>query len=133
LRWPRATDSPTASGYWLADLSDEVWIEGAHPDCLGPLEQLREVAGFTPEVGFDCDDWNGKQGLVAPGVGITLFPTLAMPSLRPDVIVKSLSPPLPPRRVLAALPVASYRAPGVEPMLALLAAAAAHNRASAPS
>jgi DNA-binding transcriptional LysR family regulator len=117
----------------LADLSDEVWIEGAHPDCLGPLEQLCEAVGFSPKIGFKCDDWNGKQGLVAATVGITIFPALALATLRPDVTVRWLTPRLPPRRVLAALPLGNYRAPGVAPMLSLLEAAGARHQTQVPT
>jgi DNA-binding transcriptional LysR family regulator len=66
----------------LRDLAAETWIEGAHPDCLGPLEDFFTVAGFEPRIGFHCDDWNGKQALVAGGLGVMLFPSLA-PAQRP--------------------------------------------------
>jgi DNA-binding transcriptional LysR family regulator len=35
-------------GVDLRDLAEETWIEGAHPDCLGPLERFCEAAGFAP-------------------------------------------------------------------------------------
>jgi DNA-binding transcriptional LysR family regulator len=105
----------------LRDVAAETWIEGAHPDCLGPLEDFFTLAGFEPRIGFYCDDWNGKQALVAAGLGIMLFPGLALPSARADVVLRPLSPPLPSRRVLAAIPAASgYRPPAVDPMLELL-------------
>src|SRR5919197_543672 len=43
----------------LAKVGSEPWIEGAHPDCLGPLEDFTSLAGFRPRIGFQCDDWTG--------------------------------------------------------------------------
>lgn len=51
----------------LRDLRNETWIEGAHPDCLGPIPRLADMLGNPPRIGFTCDDWNGKQALVATG------------------------------------------------------------------
>jgi DNA-binding transcriptional LysR family regulator len=77
----------------LHDLRDETWIEGAHPDCLGPVPNLTEALGRPPRVGFTCDDWNGKQALVAAAVGITLVPTPAQPAIRQDVTLLPTAPP----------------------------------------
>lgn len=104
----------------LADLSTEVWIEGAHPDCLGPIPQLTEALGAPPRVGFICDDWTGKLALVAGGLGVTLIPTLAGPVVRPDIAVRPTTPALPRRRVLAAVAPASRRTPAAGAMLAHL-------------
>jgi DNA-binding transcriptional LysR family regulator len=104
----------------LRELSGETWIEGAHPDCLGPLGRFFEVAGFTPRIGFHCDDWHGKQALVAAGVGVTLFPTLALAGKRDGIVLRPLRPALPSRRVLVAVPAAGYRAPATAPMVEIL-------------
>jgi DNA-binding transcriptional LysR family regulator len=105
---------------WIRELADETWIEGAHPDCLGPLERFCEAAGFEPRIGFQCDDWQGKQALVAAGVGVMLFPSLALPNERADLVLRAPRPALPPRRILAAVPVAEYRAPAADSMIAIL-------------
>ena len=116
-RWPRPSSrrwptSRAAAFGWgrspaptprCCPLAAETWIEGAHPDCLGPLEDFFAVAGFEPRIGFHCDDWTGKQALVAGGLGVMLFPSLALPSARDDIVLRPLSPPLPARRVLATL------------------------------
>jgi hypothetical protein len=51
------------------------------------------------------------------GLGIMLFPSLALPSARDDIVLHGLNPPLPPRRVLAVLPDSGYRTPAVDPRL----------------
>ncbi len=104
----------------LRDLRDEAWIEGAHPDCLGPLTQLTDALGGPPRIGFTCDDWNGKQALVAGGAGVTLVPTLAREALRPDLVLRPTAPRLPPRRLHVAVPRPPFRTPPAEAMLDLL-------------
>jgi hypothetical protein len=40
-----------------------------------------------------------------------LFPTLVLPSVRDDLVLCAPRPALPPRRIFAAVPQGSYRAP----------------------
>lgn len=109
----------------LAALRDETWIEGAYPDCLGPLSALTEALGAPPRIGFTCHDWNGKQALVAGGAGIMVVPTLARDALRPDIQLRPTHPRLPTRRLYAALPRPPFRTPPAHAMLALLTTLAA--------
>ena len=44
-------------------------------------------AGFEPRVGFESDDYHVLQGFVAAGLGVTLLPDLALPTLRSDIVV----------------------------------------------
>lgn len=112
----------------LRDLRDETWIEGAHPDCLGPVTALAGGLGQSPRIGFTCDDWNGKQALVAAGVGLTLVPTLAQAALRHDVVLRPTTPSLPTRRLFAATTAEPFRSPAVTAILPVLVAIAAENR-----
>jgi DNA-binding transcriptional LysR family regulator len=105
----------------LAELRDERWVDGAHPDCLGPLPQLTAALGCPPKIGFMCDDWNGKQALVAGGAGIMVVPTLAGPSIRADLVVRRTTPTLPVRRLYAATARPPFRTAPADAMLALLA------------
>jgi DNA-binding transcriptional LysR family regulator len=105
----------------LGDLRDETWIEGAYPDCLGPLPQLAEALGGPPRIGFTCHDWNGKQALVAGGAGIMLVPTLARAAMRPSIQLRPTRPRLPARRLYAALPNPPFRTPPAAAMLDVLA------------
>ncbi|MEO3808766.1 LysR family transcriptional regulator [Sphaerisporangium sp. B11E5] len=114
----------------LADLADETWIDGAHPDCLGPMTPLTEALGTAPRVGLWCDDWNGKQALVAARAGVMLVPSLAHTALRDDVVVLPVTPSLPTRRLYAVAAPAHCRAPAVTAMLAILADLTARHRLS---
>jgi DNA-binding transcriptional LysR family regulator len=105
----------------LRELRDETWIEGAHPDCLGPIPRLAEALGNPPRIGFTCDDWNGKQALVAAGAGLALVPTLARAAIRSDVALRPTDPPLPVRRLFAAAPAPPFRPPAAAAMITLLA------------
>jgi DNA-binding transcriptional LysR family regulator len=114
----------------LRDLRDETWIEapggGTQPTLLAAAARAH---GFEPRVRFAAEQWLSKQGLVAAGVGITLIPGLAVATVRDDIVLRSLGAQAPRRRVVVLLP-AGYRAPAVEPFVALLRAEAAEHSAA---
>ena len=109
----------------LEDLADEVWVQG---DCTGSCGQMHiaacQTAGFTPRVGFETNDYNVVQGLVATGVAVSLIAELALTNLRDDIVVRSLGRQAPIRHVWAATLAGAYRSPAVEAMLDLLQDAA---------
>lgn len=109
----------------LRDLADETWIEGAHPDCLGPVPRLTEALGAPPRIGFVCDDWSGKQALVAAGLGVALVPEMARAAMRGDVVLLPTTPALPTRRLFAATASTPYRSPAATAMLTQLLATTA--------
>jgi DNA-binding transcriptional LysR family regulator len=104
----------------LAQLREERWIDGAYPDCLGPLRPLADALGAPPTIGFVCDDWNGKQALVAGGAGIMVVPTLARTAIRNDLVVRPTTPELPRRRLFAATALPPFRTPAAEAMVTVL-------------
>jgi DNA-binding transcriptional LysR family regulator len=107
----------------LRDLREETWIEAPGGPGDRPLLSAALAHGFEPRIRFGAEQWLSKQGLVAAGVGVTLIPGLAIATVRDDIVLRSLGPDAPRRRVVAALPL-GYRAPAVEPFLALLRAEA---------
>jgi DNA-binding transcriptional LysR family regulator len=108
----------------LRDLRDETWIESVSAGRT--LLNAALAQGFEPRVRFGAEGWLSKQGLVAAGVGVTLIPGLALATVRDDIVLRSLSPRPPRRRIVAALS-SGYRAPAVAPFVALVReAAAAH-------
>jgi DNA-binding transcriptional LysR family regulator len=104
----------------MADLADEAWIEGRDPACSKPLYVAAQAAGFEPKICFESAQWLGKQGLVAAGVGVTLIPTLALATVREDIVLRSLGPDGPRRVVSIATLGCGYEAPAVEPMRQVL-------------
>jgi DNA-binding transcriptional LysR family regulator len=120
----RLVDAPEVR---MADLRDETWIEGRHGVCAGPLIAAARAAGFEPRIGFEAEAWLGKQGLVAAGVGVTLIPAVALATVRDDVVLRSLGDEGPVRRLYVATQASGYRAPGVEPMRAILGRVAAEH------
>jgi DNA-binding transcriptional LysR family regulator len=113
----------------LRDLRDETWIETPSGAARPPLLSAALAHGFEPRIRFGAEQWLSKQGLVAAGVGVTLIPGLAIATVRDDIVLRSLGPDAPRRRVVAMLPV-GYRSPAVEPFVELLRAEAAEHCAT---
>ena len=60
------------------------------------------------------------QGLVAAGVGVALIPELALTNVRDDIVIRSLDPQSPVRRVIAATANGAADAPAAVAMLEIL-------------
>jgi DNA-binding transcriptional LysR family regulator len=96
----------------LADLRDEHWVQtSATSPCARHVVRSCVAAGFEPKVTFESDDYETVQGLVAAGVGVALIPRLAAAHVHDGVVIRSLAPKSPLRRVFAA----TMNGPGVEP------------------
>jgi DNA-binding transcriptional LysR family regulator len=109
----------------LADLAEHDWVQGVHRgSTIDVLPRACRSAGFEPRIAFRTDDQMTVQGLVAAGVGVSLAPTLILPSMRPDLVVRPIDEPALTRRVLAAVPRGMYRLPAAAAMVQLLAEAA---------
>jgi len=102
----------------MEDLRDETWIEGRH--CADALMTAAHHAGFEPRVAFDSAEWLGKQGLVAAGVGITLIPTLALGTVRDELVLRSLGDDGPRRQIYLATHAWLSPAPAVAAMKGIL-------------
>jgi DNA-binding transcriptional LysR family regulator len=105
----------------LEQLRDEAWVQTAATSaCARHVVHLCRAAGFEPTVSFESDDYLTVQGLVAAGVGVALIPELALSSVRDDIVVRTLSPTSPARRVVAATARGPGVAPAAKPMLEIL-------------
>jgi DNA-binding transcriptional LysR family regulator len=106
----------------LRDVADATWIQesGCHSWCGGFHEAACAAAGFQPKVGFQSDDYNVVQGLIAAGVGVSLLPALALTNVREDIVARSLGAAAPTRKIAAATLAGRYRSPATEAMLDIL-------------
>ncbi|MEA2298480.1 MAG: hypothetical protein QOF77_1416 [Solirubrobacteraceae bacterium] len=111
----------------LTDFRHEEWMLGTTdrcPDARLFADACRE-AGFEPKLTFQNDDYAAIQGFVAAGVGIAMIPDLATTSVREDIVLRSLGPRGPVRRIVAATKAGGYRSPAAQAMLEILVAASA--------
>ena len=89
LALPRDHALAEAEVVRLADLADEAWLCGVCPSSCGDVvKQACRQAGFDPGIGFESDEYQVLQAYVAAGLGFTLLPDLALPTLRPDLVVR---------------------------------------------
>jgi molybdate transport repressor ModE-like protein len=106
----------------LADLADEAWVCGTRPSsCSQAVVETCRAAGFEPRIAFESDEYPVLQGYVAAGLGYTLLPDLALPTLRSDLVVRPTRPAAPKRRVWAATRVEGARSHATEAMVVTLA------------
>src|SRR5215213_1908835 len=110
----------------LSRMADERFI--VHPVGMGcregTIEACRAV-GFEPKVAIECDENEQIQAFVATGLGIAIYPRLALATVRPGVVVKPLRRGAMTRRVWAATVAGAYRSPAAEAMLEMLQEVAA--------
>ena len=105
----------------LADLRDQNWVQtSASSPCARHVVRSCLAAGFEPYVAFESDDYDVVQGLVAAGVGVALIPRLALTNVHPGIVVRSLAPQSPTRKVTAATLPGAAVAPAAKRMIAVL-------------
>jgi DNA-binding transcriptional LysR family regulator len=129
---PREHPGARKQNVRLEDFADDIWIQN---DTRGPCGRLHLAAcvsaGFEPKIGYESDDYNVVQGLIAAGVGISLLPALSLTNVREDIVVRSLGPRAPARRIASAVIDGRYRSPATVAMLDILSEVA--NRYELPS
>ncbi|MCW2967647.1 MAG: LysR family transcriptional regulator [Solirubrobacteraceae bacterium] len=107
----------------VRDVAEEAWILGS-ADASCPDSQILmracNAAGFEPRIAFQSDDYNAIQGFVAAGVGVCLIPDLALTNVRRDVVVRSLGPKAPVRRISAISTAGGFCSPAKQAMLDIL-------------
>jgi DNA-binding transcriptional LysR family regulator len=116
----------------ISDLADEDWINSCPgSSCDEIVVQACRAAGFDPRIVVQCDENDQMQACVAGGLGVALWPQLALAHVRPGVVVKPVSGAQVSRRVHAATLEGAYRSPATEAMLAILRETADEFRAGA--
>jgi molybdate transport repressor ModE-like protein len=105
----------------LAELSDERWVvpqpgigcqEGIYAAC--------RMHGFEPRQRIETDENEQLQAFIAAGLGVAVFPRLALTTPRPGVVVIPTAGPSLVRRVWAATQRDAYRSPAAEAMIEIL-------------
>ena len=111
----------------LLDVAEETWIQEGDPRnaCSRLQKAACRSAGFEPKVGFQSDDYNVVQGMVASGMGVSLLPSLALANMREDIVVRSLGRAAPARNIGVATLAGRYRSPATAAMLEILQEVAA--------
>ncbi len=117
----------------MADLKDDPWIASSpRCGCRAITERACSDAGFEARVGFEADETMSAMALVAAGVGVTIFPRLALNPLHPGVVARSLGRDAPVRRIWAARLADGYRSPASEAMVQILLDVAEEFRETEP-
>jgi molybdate transport repressor ModE-like protein len=118
----------------LKDLKDEAWIGTTDACSCGALVRNHCIrsGGFEPQITFESDDYLAIQGLVAAGVGVAMIPTLALTTVRDDIIIRDLGNEAPIRTIAAATLPGAQRSPAARAMLEVLTEVAAQYAKPAP-
>src|SRR5918996_3037683 len=96
----------------MAELAGEAWLCGTRPSsCSQAVVEACRAAGFEPQITFESDEYAVLQGYVAAGLGYTLLPDLALPTLREDLVVRPTEPEAPKRRGVGGGPGGGGRPP----------------------
>jgi molybdate transport repressor ModE-like protein len=121
LALPKDHPLAMADTVGLANLADEPWLCGVCPSSCGEVvKQACRQAGFDPGIGFESDEYQVLQAYVAAGLGFTLLPDLALPTLRSDLVVRPTKPAAPKRRVWAATRAEGARSAATDAMVEVL-------------
>src|SRR3954464_14072503 len=105
----------------LKDLSGEAWIGTTDSCSCGALVRNHCIRmGFEPQITFESDDYLAIQGLVAAGVGVAMIPTLALTTVRDDIVIRDLGTEAPVRQIAAATLPGAQRSAAARAMLDVL-------------
>src|SRR4051812_12978287 len=105
----------------LEELADERFV--MHPPGMGCREGTVAACrahGFDPKVAIECDENEQVQAFVATGLGVGVYPRLALTPLRPGVAVRPVAGEVPVRRIFVATMAEGYRSPATAAMIGIL-------------
>lgn len=116
------TDHPLAARSRLAmtDLGDEPWVGPTdRSGCRLIVDRACQEAGYDARIAFEADETMAAQALVAAGMGVTIYPRLALSPLHPGVVSRPLAD-APTRRIWVARLRGGYRSPACDAMVQIL-------------
>jgi molybdate transport repressor ModE-like protein len=117
----------------LKDLANDSWIGTTDACSCGALVRNQCIRmGFEPNITFESDDYLAIQGLIAAGVGVALIPTLALTTVRDDIVIRDLGADAPIRQIAAATLPGAQRSPAARAMLDVLTEVATQYAKPAP-
>jgi len=88
--------------------------------CRVIVDRACHDAGYEACIAFEADETMAAQALVAAGMGVTIYPRLALNPLHPGVVARPLGPDAPVRRIWTAMLRGGYRSPACEAMSQIL-------------
>jgi DNA-binding transcriptional LysR family regulator len=110
----------------VKELAEERWIlPSAGMGCQEGIYAACRVHGFEPKQAIETDENEQLQAFIAAGLGVAVFPRLALTAPRPGVAVVPLTGEAPVRRVWAATLDGAYQSPAALAMIEILRDAAA--------
>ena len=110
----------------LKDLAGDAWIGTTDACSCGALVRNHCIRmGFEPQITFESDDYMAIQGLIAADVGVALIPSLALTTVRDDIVIRDLGKDAPIRQIAAATLPGAQRSPAARAMLEVLGDVAA--------
>src|SRR3954454_5955656 len=105
----------------LKDLANEAWIGTTDSWSCGARVRNQCIRrGSEPQITFESDDYLAIQGLIAAGVVVALIPTLALTTVRDDIVIRDLGTEAPVRQIAAATLPGAQRSPAARAMLDVL-------------
>src|SRR4051794_3061965 len=110
----------------MGELADERFVMHHYGmGCREGIVHACRTAGFDPKVAIECDENEQLQAFVAAGLGVAVYPRLALAPQHPRGAVVSLADPNILRRGFVASMAGGYRSPATEAMIAILSDVAA--------
>jgi DNA-binding transcriptional LysR family regulator len=96
------------------ELAGEPMVGQQDNSCQAIIDEGLRAAGADPSYVFRSNDNAAVQAMVRAGMGRAVLPLLAVDLADPDVVVRAIEPPIPPRVIHLVLPVGRTRSPALQ-------------------
>ncbi|MBK7820284.1 MAG: LysR family transcriptional regulator [Tessaracoccus sp.] len=117
---PKSHAAADQASVALSDLAGEAWVAGCE-ECRANLIEVAAVAGFTPRITLETDDYVALQRLAAAGLGVALISGLMLEAARadPGLALRPIRPRRR-RRISTVTTPTAMRVPGIAELLMCL-------------